>query len=249
MTDELLAAFRDADVSDLPVVGSIADPRLQALWTLHVGQSRAGIPMMAPNEIAVVLRDVYGIAVPRQRIEGILSLEKKSVSRRKSRKKKRAYQIMQAGIDEVEGVSSSVVLIEPEKALSSLRATETLLATLTGVVKFCDPYVDGRTIDLLAECTNAQSIELLTMNVKNTTMLKRDMRAFVQQYGLPLDVRVASGRTLHDRYAIDRDRMLLVGTSLNGIGFKQSFVVTVGEDIRASVLATFDSYWRAATPI
>jgi len=116
-------------------------------------------------------------------------------------------------------------------------------------VKLCDPYVDGRTIDLLAECTNAQSIELLTMNIKNPTTLKRDVRAFVQQYGVPLEIRVASGRTLHDRYAIDRGGMLLFGTSLNGIGFKQSFVVAVGEDVRASVLSTFDAYWNAATSL
>jgi len=116
LIDELVGAFRSADVTDLPAVGSIADTRLQALWVLHVGQSRAGFPMMAPNEIAVVLRDVYGIALPRQRIEGILSQDKLSVSRR-TRDKKRAYQIMQAGIDQIEGVSSAVVLIEPERAV------------------------------------------------------------------------------------------------------------------------------------
>lgn len=130
-----------------------------------------------------------------------------------------------------------------------MRATEAVLASLDGDVKLCDPYVDGRTIDLLAECTNAQSIELLTMNIKNPTTLKRDVRAFVQQYGVPLEIRVASGRTLHDRYAIDRGGMLLFGTSLNGIGFKQSFVVAVGEDVRASVLSTFDAYWNAATSL
>jgi len=118
---------------------------------------------------------------------------------------------------------------------------------LEGDVRFCDPYVDGRTIDLLVECTSAQSIALLTMNVKDPAKLKRDIRAFTQQYGIPLEVRVASGRTLHDRYAIDNASMLLFGTSLNGIGFKQSFVVTVGEDVRASVLTTFDSYWQRAT--
>lgn len=234
-------------MSNLPEIGSIADHRQQALWALHIGQVRAGVPMMTPSEISVVLRDVYGIALPRQRIEGILSNEKQSVSKRK-KNGKRAYQIMQAGIDEIEG-SSSVLLIEPEKALTSLRATEAVLATLGGAVKVCDPYVEGRTLDLLAECTGAQSIELLTMNVKNPKTLKRDVRAFIQQYGTPLEVRVASGRVLHDRYVIDDSGMLLFGTSLNGIGFKQSFVVTVGEDIRASVLATFNAYWQAANPI
>jgi hypothetical protein len=244
---ELVARFRDVDTSGLPAISAIADPRLQALWTLHVGQARADVPMMTPGEISTVLRDVYGIALARQKIEGLLANERQAVARRK-KNSKRAYQIMQAGITEIEGVSSSVLLIEPDRALTSLRAAESVLSTLKGTVKVCDPYVDGRTLDLLGECTGAQSIQLLTMNVNNPSKLKRDVKAFVQEYGLPLEVRVVGQRVLHDRYVIDNDGMLLFGTSLNGLGFKQSFVVALGEDIKFSVEATFDSYWKVATP-
>lgn len=248
MKDDLAPAFRDADASDLPEIGSIADPRLQALWTLHVGKARAGVPMMTPAEMSAVLRDVFGIALPRQKIEGMLASEKHAVARRK-KSKKRAYQIMQVGIDEVEGIASSVLLIDPERALTSLRATEGVLRTLTGTVKVCDPYVDGRTLDLLGECTSAQAIMLLTVNVNKQNAFMRDAKAFSQQYGIALELRVVAQRVLHDRYVIDDSGMLLFGTSLNGIGFKQSFVVALGEDIRASVLKTFDSYWKTATPI
>lgn len=248
MSEVVAATFRDADRSGLPEIGSITDPRQQALWILHLGQARVGVEMMTPTEISTVLRDVFGIALPRQKIEGMLSQEKQAVAKRK-KGGKRAYQVMQAGIDEVEGISSSVLLIEPERALTSLRATETILGTLTGTAKVCDPYVDGRTLDLLGECTGVQAIQLLTMNVNNPSKLRRDARAFVQEYGVALDVRVVGQRVLHDRYVIDDDRMLLFGTSLNGLGFKQSFVVTLGEDIRDSVLLTFDSYWKVATPL
>lgn len=204
--------------------------------------------MMTPGEMSSVLRDAYGIVLPRQKIEGILSQEKKAVARRKQ-KGKRVYQIMQAGIDEVEGVASSVLLIEPTRALSSLRATEALLGTLTGAVKVCDPYVDGRTLDLLAEATGATAIDLLTMNINKENAFRRDAKAFVTQHGIQLEVRLVGQRVLHDRYVIDDTGMLLFGTSMNGLGFKQSFVVVLGEDIRASVVSTFDAYWNTATPL
>lgn len=248
MPKDVVAAFRNADTSGLPDISSIEDPRLQALWTLHAGQARADVPMMTPSEISAVLRDVYGIALARQRIEGLLAHEGQAVVKRK-KDRKRAYQIMQAGIAEVEGISASVLLIQPDRALTSLRETETILGTLSGTVKICDPYVDGRTLDLLVECRGVTAIELLTMNVNNRSKMKRDARAFVQQYGIPLEVRVVGQRVLHDRYVIDEDGMLLFGTSLNGLGFKQSFVVALGEDIRDSVEVTFDSYWKAASPL
>jgi hypothetical protein len=248
LSADLVAMFRDADTTNLPDISSIDDPRLGALWILRLGQDRASVPLMTPGEVSTVLRDVYGIALARQKIEGMLANERQAVAKRK-KNGRRAYQIMQAGIDEIEGISSSVLLIEPARVLTSLRATEAILNTLNGTVKVCDPYVDARTLDLLGECGNAQAIRLLTMNVNNPNKLRRDARAFVQQYGIALEVRVVGQRVLHDRYVIDDDGMLLFGTSLNGIGFKQSFVVSLGEDIRASVLTTFDSYWKTATTL
>jgi hypothetical protein len=244
----LVQAFQAASLASLPDIGVISDERLQALWTLHVGQERASVEMMTPSEISLVLRDAFGVALSRQRIEAILSNEKQAVAKRR-KNGKRAYQVMKAGISEVEGVSAQVVLIEPERALSSLRATEGLLHSLAGDLKICDPYVDGRTLDLLGECSNADSVQLLTANVKKETTFKRDAKAFGKEHGSALEVRVAPSGVLHDRYVIHVAGMLLFGTSLNGIGFKQSFVVALGEDIRASVLMSFDSYWRTATPL
>lgn len=43
---------------------------------------------------------------------------------------------------------------------------------------------------------------------------------------------MAAHGVLHDRYAIHDDGMLLFGTSLNGLGLKQTFVVALGQDIR-----------------
>jgi hypothetical protein len=61
-----------------------------------------GLEVMAPGEISAVLPDIYGFAIPRQRIEGTLAGEKQAVARQ-SRDRRRVYQLMKPGEDELEG--------------------------------------------------------------------------------------------------------------------------------------------------
>ena len=118
-----------------------------------------------------------------------------------------------------------------------------------GDLRVCDPYVDPQTLDLLADCKAAASIRLLTMKIDKRTAFERDVKLFNKQHGDVLDVRVVPQRVLHDRYAIHDDGMLHFGTSLNGLGLKQSFVVSVGEDLRAAALRAFDDVWSEATQL
>jgi len=64
--------------------------------------------------------------------------------------------------------------------------------------------------------------------------------------GRSIEVRMAASTPLHDRYIIDDSRMLILGTSLNGFGKKQGFVVQAGADVRAVVLQGFDNMWLSA---
>jgi hypothetical protein len=154
---------------------------------------------------------------------------------------------MQAGVDELVASAAVVVFVDPQQALSSIRETQAILADLRGDLSVCDPYVDGRTLDLLADCKAAASIRLLTMNIHKCTAFERDVAAFNREHGGILNVRVASQKVLHDRYIIHDDGMLLLGTSLNGLGLKQSFVVSLGEDLRSTVLRAFDDVWSSGS--
>lgn len=156
---------------------------------------------------------------------------------------------MADGINVVTASSPKVVFIDPEKALSNIREAESLLGDLEGLIRVCDPYVDSRTLDLLAECTRASGFRLLTVQVNKPNPFRRDLKAFVSQRGNVIEVRLAPKGLLHDRYVIDDKGMLIFGTSLNGFGFKQSFVVVVGPDMRNTTLAAFDRTWSAATQI
>jgi len=244
----MVAAFKAADLADLPPLQSRSDELSKALWVLAMGR-KVGEAVMTPCQISTVLRDLYGIALPRQKIQALLAKEKGTVVRRR-KEGIWAYQVMQAGVDRVAAApGSTVVLIEPEKAFSKIREIEDTLAGLRGVLSICDPYVDGRTLDFLAKCQSASGIRLLTVTVTKPGPFGRDLGAFNNEHGGVLEVRVASQKDLHDRYIVHDDGLLLLGTSLNGLGRKQSFVVALGLDLRADVLAAFNSRWQVATPI
>jgi hypothetical protein len=243
---DLSTKFRDANLTGLPPLSGLQDARSQALWVLWVAKDRLNETTMTPAEISSVLRDAYGISVSRQKIEASLSKELAAVVRRKQNGR-RAYQLMQVGIDELTAKSAVVIFVDPQQALSKIRETQAVLADLRGALRVCDPYVDGRTLDLLADCKAAASIRLLTVTVNKRAAFERDMKAFIREHGDILEVRVASQWALHDRYIIHDDGMLLFGTSLNGLGGKQSFVVSLGEDLRSTVLRAFDDVWSGGS--
>jgi hypothetical protein len=240
-------AFRGADASGLPDLGDL-DERRQMFWVLRVGRERLGLETMSPAEVSEALRDAFGILIPRQRVEAALSAETTTVAKRK-RSGRRVYQLMAAGSEELDGAKGGVLFIEPTQGFTGLREAHALLNELAGDLRVCDPYVDARTLDMLAECEAADSIRLLTQNIKAPSGLSQTAKAFERQHGVSLEVRKAPAGILHDRYVIYGDGMLLFGTSLNGLGLKQSFVVMLGEDIRTVVLAAFEAAWDNADPL
>ena len=216
-----------------------------------VAKEALRFPWLTPSQVSDGLRDVYGVLVPRQRAEALLSRAKDggTVARRVSGGR-RYYQVMDAGIAVVRSVKSSVLFITPQQSLTAIRAVEDILGTLKGFVRVCDPYVDGRTLDWLSSCQQATKLDLLTTNIKNrTTTFARDLAAFNRQHAaLNLDVRVLPPGVLHDRYFIDDNQLVLFGTSLNNLGAKQTFVVAAGEDLRQAVISTLSDGWSKASP-
>ncbi|MDP8930704.1 MAG: phospholipase D family protein [Actinomycetota bacterium] len=243
--EEVLAAFETASLDGLPTLDAVVgDERLLMLWVLHVGKERADITSMTPGEIEAVLRDVFGHRVSRQRVLATLAREKESVARRR-RRGKNAFQLMQAGSQEVLGSTPRAIFVDPQNAIERVREVETIFAGLQGTVRICDPYVDPVTLTYVAECTSAHEVRLLTVNVNKDRAFRRDLKIVGRQLGVSVLVKQAPRGLLHDRYVIHDDGMLLFGTSLNGLGLKQSFVVALGEDIHATLTKEFDRIWNS----
>lgn len=237
--------FPETGPEGVPDVHEIESEAVRCLWLLHVSKESLATRWMSPGEMEAVFRDRYGIHIPRQRIPGLLSSVAGSVTRKRI-DGRLTYQVMKPGVDAIGTTSEAVTYVDPDQALSHIRKVEDIFRSRTGVLRVCDPYVDGRTLDYLAEATCSSEIRLLTANIGKPGPLRRDMRAFAQQHGVPLEVRQAAGGLLHDRYVIDDSGMLIFGTSLNSFSRKQSFVINTGTDVRMSVLRAFDAHWSGS---
>ena len=236
--------LKDADTSGFPALEALGE-REQVFWVLGVAKERLGVKWLRASQVADALRDVYGVHIPRQRVQAILAADRKAVAVSRNGGL-RSYQVMKAGLDDLLSKGPDVLFIEPNKALTGLRSVQALMGSFTGLLRFCDPYVASASLDLLADATGVQEVRLLTVNVSKPEVFVRDLAALRKEHSATIEVRQAAAGTLHDRYGIDDDRMLHFGTSLNGLGKKQSFIVELGEDVRSSALSAFDAAWGAA---
>jgi hypothetical protein len=225
---------------------TLSDDRLRVFWVLAVTKDDPALAYLTPAQISDILCDDEGIHVPRQRVAGILQKERGTVAK-KRQEGKNLYRIMRQGIGELAPASLSSVYVDPEQALTQIRRMEEVLATLKGALKVCDPYIENRSLDFLAECKSASSVSLLTSSVLKESKLRRDLTAYEKEHGRKIEIRVSPGGALHDRYILHEEGMLLLGTSLNGFARKQSFLVSLGPDIRAATEIAFNRLWASAT--
>ena len=92
---------------------------------------------------------------------------------------------MQLGRDDLFAGSGGSLFIDPDHAYSAIRQAEEIFRGIRGLALVCDPYVDSRTLDYLAEFESAQSIRLLTVNIYKENRFKRDLKAFTRSSERP----------------------------------------------------------------
>jgi hypothetical protein len=204
-----------------------------------------GSDWLTATQISASLRDGHGIGIHWRRIESLLQNNRDLVDRRK-RDRHWQYMVLRAGLDRLSSTGSSIVFVDPGKALQATLSLHSFLQSLSGTARICDPYLDPTTLDHLSACTLDLAIRFLTKNIKDSSRV-RTLLAAARTEGRNIEVRVAPSAPLHDRYVIDDKKMLILGTSLNGFGKKQGFVVQAGEDVRRVVVQAFDNAWATGT--
>lgn len=212
------------------------DPCDQALFVLSTESD------LTAAEISHRLKDLHGVDVHWRTVQAALSGNKSMVSRRKRAHKWR-YTILEAGRRRLDGGSRPVQLVDPAKALQNVVTLHDILADMKGPIRVCDPYLDEASIEHLDSC--AGDIRYLTHNINDSGRLRRTIAA-ASKPGRLIEIRTTKKSVLHDRYIIDKKSMLILGTSLNGFGKKQCFLIKAGQDMRETMLAAFDDQWNSA---
>lgn len=228
----------------------ILDPRtldddlLKVLSVLLRAKHSGQVPWLSAPQISKILRQDFGIPIHWITIQTLLKKDKRIADRRR-RHGRWEFAIMQNGEELLKPTSEPIILVDPEKAIQAVISLHSFLGKLKGTIKICDPYLDSTSIEHLDACQPKATIQFLSKNIKDSGTLRRMISAAITQ-GRALEVRIASSVPLHDRYIIDDDAMLILGTSLNGFGKKQSFIIKAGPDIRGLVISVFDTIWARA---
>src|SRR5579885_2763406 len=199
-----LTRFAELRGSAIGDPNALPDDRLRVLWVLAATKDDLDLAYMTSAQISEILCDGEGIHLSRQRVAGILQKERGTVAKRRHQGCTR-YKIMRRGIDEITPASLSSIYVDPERALTQIRKMEEILASLKGDLKICDPYIENKTIDFIAECRSASSIKLLSSNVLKETKLRRDFAPYDKEYTVSL--KSESHRTVCSTTGISSMRM------------------------------------------
>lgn len=207
--------------------------------------SSEGVEWAHSSDVANILSEKGASEIHWRRVQSVLDGNRDLVVRRK-RNHRWQYKLLDAGRRVLDGDDSNVVLIEPNKALQSTITFHNLLGQLQGQVCVCDPYIESASIDHLDALSPHANVRYLTHNIKNEGSLRRVVAAF-SSGGRHLEIRKTPKADIHDRYIIDKSSMVILGTSLNGFGKKQSFIIKAGQDMRKVMLQHFKDSWDLAT--
>ncbi len=204
-----------------------------------------GIDHLTAVDISTRLKTEWGLALHWRTVSSLLLRAAELAYRKKSGGKWR-FGILRAGENRVAVPPSSILFVDPSKAVQAVLDLHGLLSNSRGVVRICDPYFDNVSLQHLDACSSASEIRVLTRNIKDNGALRALHSAFGTQ-GRTVNIRVVGANVLHDRYILDDSGMKILGTSLNGFGKKQCFVIAAGSDMKNAMLSVFDGHWSGAT--
>jgi hypothetical protein len=222
--------------------------KLKTFWALDKMETESNNRFSAAS-ISSFLVEKQGINISRQAIQSALKSDRAATHR-----SAKGYKLMENGRKQLKEFSQKdeTVMIEAGKPFSAKNIVlKNIFTRFEGEISICDPYIDIHTLDVIFKnSTKKNLVKILTKNVidKPAGTFGRHL-IDLRNEGYRVEIGVYSSSDLHDRYIMDKRTFWLSGNSLNYLGNKESFVVCLGDDIRQSMQATFNSRWKVSVKI
>ncbi|MEX1228768.1 MAG: hypothetical protein WEB58_00930 [Planctomycetaceae bacterium] len=164
------------------------------------------------------------------------------------------YRIPKLSTETTEAIHN-VFYVEAGKPRTAHLNLLTMLQSLNGQIRICDPYYGTGTFFRLDSIAD-KSICFLTQQPDKNELAKgilpKALAEFVRQHS-NIEFRVNQANDLHDRYILTENELILLGHGLKDLGNKDSFIVRLAREIAANtvddIVAAFDAKWRNATRI
>ncbi len=235
-------------ISDSIDPHSLETVELKALWAIDQLESNS-CDRFTSSLIARYLIEKCSINTSRQAINYALSKSRSLVHRNS-----KGFKLMEKGRKELmnTGGNDTVIIIEANKPYSAKNTNlGTLLSSMTGQLRICDPYLDVNTLDILFKYLDKKiPAKILTNSVidKPAGIFLRNI-SDMRHEGYSIEIGIYASSSLHDRYIMDNSSFWLSGNSLNHLGSKESFIVKLGDDVYQSMFITFNNRWKVSQKI
>jgi hypothetical protein len=157
-------------------------------------------------------------------------------------------------IDDGEIVGPTALMIEAGTPRTAHLEVSSLLNSLTGDIRICDPYYGKGSMNRLDEIRSCTSVKFLTHtpDSREKLILPTAIAEFVRERP-EFVFRKYKGNDLHDRFILSADELMIVGHGLKDLGNKESFVIrldrSLAGDLIDSVRQSFDQKWANTDPL
>lgn len=253
----LLEVFENLEEPIKQLLADIRSPLILGLATLFLSESRAQRLYLSSEHIVAAL-EAAGVAVKRAQIANAFSRAGNKISR-KMIEDETCYRLMTSGRREVVNLFElpgeiSVSYIEGGKPRTARKLLADVLVSLSGEVRVCDPYYGLRTLDALEMIPPTCNVRFLTaQTTEKPIKLSGAIIDFKREHP-NIELRLfPDPKTLHDRYVLSNDLLLILGHGIKDIGNKESFVVSISKDYAGDLLEslgkTFDERWATSSSL
>ena len=202
-------------------IHSLGERREQVLYVLLVNKGRI-----------LKLQEVCNILISEYKVSTLLSDVKNTLQPRSFLIKNglvhnhgnSQYEIMQKGID---FLSETVICVEPQNQSANAHSMREIFTRLSGEVNIVDPYFNRDALLKMKHWIHPgiKSLKIITEHRGDLEEPEVSRLCGVDC----AEMRVC--KKMHDRYVFDKKDIFFLGTSINGIGDKRSYILNIGNHL------------------
>lgn len=130
------------------------------------------------------------------------------------------------------------------------KSLKELFKELRGDIKIVDPYLGDESLSRLLYLENVTSVDFVT---KNTSNLNLALFNSFKSENNNFNFKKSTSNTIHDRYIISDDKIMLLGHGIKDIGKRDSFIISIDNSIAQELInetkLRFHQLWSSATSI
>ena len=259
MEDKILEQLNELDVSEFPNFFELVKILDKGLWVLWVCKDKLDLKKLSASQISDIIKEVKELSIDKRSITNAFSKAGNKIHKYRE-DNIILYEIMKPGKDYLTSFSNlksiSLFYFEPEKRFTSKRVLiKKILNNLNGVLKFTDPYVDIRTLDILKDLNNSEIrilSKLKNLRESQRNRFIRELKDFLRE-NVNFRFKDYTESDLHDRYIISKDSIILIGHSIKDLGAKESFAIVLNRETNMDIFkvlnSNFDERWNLSNQI